>query len=46
MKKFAIHETRTFFVEAETAEEAEDKFCNGEYYEKSDGDYITEPWEE
>jgi len=47
MNKFVIHETRSYFVEAATAEEAENKFFEqGEYYDKSDCDYITEPWEE
>ena len=46
MQKFVIHETRSYFVEAATAEEAEDKFFDGEYYDKSDCDYITEPWKD
>jgi len=46
MKNFVIHETRSYFVAAHNEEEAMDKFFEGEYYDKSDCDYITEPWEE
>jgi hypothetical protein len=46
MEKFAIHETRTYFLYADTEEEAMDKFLDGEYADKSDCDFEIEPWKD
>lgn len=44
LKEFVIHDTRSFFVSALDADEALDKYLNGEYHDKSDSDFVVEEW--
>lgn len=43
-KEFVIHDTKSFFVSALDADEALDKYLNGEYHDSSDSDFVVEEW--
>lgn len=44
MKEYVIHATRSYFVMAKNESDAEDKFFDGQYHDKSDEDIIVEEW--